>query len=511
MDDVHIIWHRRDLRVHDNKALFEASKDLKNTVLPVFIIDPFFFSEDRLDSDDRILFMFECLEDLKKNYRILGIHMHIYFGDSVEIISKLQKKYQAKVHYNFDSSMLYGYSRDNKVKLNKNFIGYQNDALVRDGPSRVGWAKQAQDYFDDNIYTLDKTKIYKGVIQEKQIKLEKVAQKYNLKKKQSYPLKGGESVALTHLDEFISKHISLYSRSISKPELSKLNCSRLSAHYSLGALSPKYAYQRVMSSNHTKKTKEFYVTRLFWREHFTQKLEDYPHAQQKAINPICNIEREKNQKYIDAFFKAQTGFPIIDAALRCLIGTGWLNFRSRAMLASFYSLILRQHWKDGADFMHRHLVDGDIAINYQQWQMQSALVGVHPLRIYNPRKMIEEHDSQGIFIKKHLEVFRDVKEVEYLCEPQKYTYQLKSQYGIILGEDYPKPIVNFEKEAKETRALVKEKLEEIRASLNDPNFLKKASFSKLRKFRRSQRKEKAKKKREEVKNDTSQKSLGDFL
>ena len=209
MDDVHIVWHRRDLRVHDNKALFEATKDHTKSILPVFIIDPFFFSEDRLDSDDRILFMFECLEDLKQSYRNLGIHMHIYFGDSVEIISKLQKKYRAKVHYNFDSSMLYGYSRDNKVKLNKNFIGYQNDALVRDGPSRIAWAKQAQDYFDDNIYTLNKTKTYKGIVQEKQIRLGKVAQKYNLKTKQTYPLRGGERIALPHLDEFISKQIAL--------------------------------------------------------------------------------------------------------------------------------------------------------------------------------------------------------------------------------------------------------------------------------------------------------------
>lgn len=504
MVDVHIVWHRRDLRIHDNKALYEATKDSKNIILPVFIIDPFFFSEDKLDSDDRILFMFECLEDLRKLYRTLGLDMHFYFGNSVDIIKKLQKKYNAKVYYNFDSSMLYGYQRDNQIKLNKNFIGFQNDALVREGSSRAAWAKQAQDYFDSTLFTLDKTKIYKGIIQEKKVKLEKVAQKYTLKKKQTFLLKGGESVALQQLEIFISKSLSLYSRSISKPELSKLHCSRLSAHYSLGALSPKYAYQKVMSSNHTKRIKDFYVTRLFWREHFTQKLEDYPHAQQKAINPICNVEREKNQEYMNAFFRAQTGFPIIDAALRCLIDTGWLNFRSRAMLASFYSLILRQHWKDGADFMHRHLIDADIAINYQQWQMQSALVGVHPLRIYNPRKMIEEHDPRGIFIKKHLSVFREVKEVEYLCEPQKYAYQLKSQYGIVLGENYPKPIVNFEKEAKMTRNLVKEKLDEIRASLNDPNFLKKASLSKSK-----GRVTKSKIKKKEEKN--KDKSLGGFL
>lgn len=507
MAETHIMWHRRDLRIHDNRALFECLKDSNKKIIPVFIIDPFFFKENKLDSDDRILFMFECIEDLIKSYRKIGLDMHLYFGNSVDIILKLQKKYSAKIFYNYDSSMIFGFQRDQKIKHNPFFLGFNNDAITREENSRKNWAEKAQKYFDSDLYNIDLNKKYLGVMQDKKIKLDKVAQKYNLKKSQKYILKGGEEVALKQLDTFLRKHLNLYSKSISKPEISKLNCSRLSAHLSLGAISSKFIYNEVMKTNYSKAIKDFFITRLFWREHFTQKLEDYPFAQEKPINQICIIEKNRDEFLINSFFNAKTGFPIIDAAIISLKQTGWINFRSRAMLASFFSLILKQNWKIGADFMHRYLVDADIAINYEQWQMQSGLVGVHPLRIYNPEKMIKNHDQLGIFIKKNLKLFKDVKEIDYLCNPLKFAYQLKIQYGIEIGVDYPKPIVNFELEAKETRLIFKNRLVQIRKSMNNPNFFKKASLSNSRK------KNNNKKNQSEEKNKirSKEKNLGDFI
>jgi deoxyribodipyrimidine photo-lyase len=508
MKKIILVWHRRDLRIHDNRALYEACQEENTIVIPLFIFDPHFFGEDKLDSNSRIIFMKECLDDLSKSYKKIGLDIHYYYGKSVEMILKLQKNFKAKVYYNLDTAMNYGFKRDEGVKDNEMFFGYQNDAIIREGNSRTNWGEQAQQYFESYLYSIDESKKYIGFIQTKKVNPSKILEKFSITHNQNYPIQGGETIALERLEEFMNKSLSYYPGAISKPKRSQIHCSRLSAHLSLGAISPKKIYDEVNKTNLPYKTKHFYLTRLFWREHFTQKLQDYPNAQEVPINPICKVEREENQEYVNAYINAQTGFPIIDAAIISLKKTGWLNFRSRAMLASFFCLILRQNWKIGADFMHRHLIDADIAINYQQWQMQAGLVGVHPLRIYNPKKMIEEHDPECTFVKENLPLFKDVKEIAYICEPWKYTYQLKSQYGIEVGNHYPKPIIKFEEEAKKTRALVKEKLDKIRESLGDPNFLKKASLSKSPgRFSKRTTKTKIGFKEEKPK----QKTLGGFL
>lgn len=477
-----IIWHRRDLRTKDNKALYEATKKTKN-VFPVFIIDPIFFTKDKIDCNDRILFMFECIQDLNKQYEKLGSSLSILFGDSIEILKNLQKELDANIYYNFDTNMEIGFQRDNKIKSNTYFNGFTNDAILRNKTynTRLNWDKNCKEYFESEIYRVNK-KLNSNKIKSNTT-IDEVIKKYNLKKTKIDVPKGGTNQAKIRLKKFANQ-LDLYPKSISKPYLAEMNTSRISAHLSFGCLSTKQVYQYIKKHSQASGfSKNFFISRLFWNQHFTQKLEDFPQANKLPINPIFDtLEFFKyDEKLSDSFFNAKTGFPSIDAAIIALKDTGFINFRSRAMLVSFYTLILKQPFKLGADWMHSHLIDADTAINYQQWQMQSGLIGIHPLRIYNPYKQLLEKDPDLKFIKKYLPLFKNIEDPKILTDLKENKEVLKNKYNIELGKDYPFEIVYFEEEMRYTRKFFKEKTEKIKEKLFTKEVLKRASLSNKRK------------------------------
>lgn len=556
-----IVWHRRDLRVHDNKALFyalEQSIDSNTPLLPIFIFDPIFFKEENRNTcDDRIIFLCESVQALQEKYNQLGIEMLILYGDSNELLQSLQNKLNATIYCNNDTNMHEGFERDSKLKT-LNIQQFDNDAILRNSQnSRVSWSLHAQQYFKSQIYEneelikklvekLHDKKSYeedreeikseinskinskiKSEIKEEintnksfqMIEPDFIIKKYHLQKQKNFNQLGGEEEAKKQL-QFFLKHIEKYPSSISKPYKSQFFCSRLSAYFSFGCISLKYVFREVENlETINRRTKQFYLTRLFWNQHFTQKLEDFKELPQKAVNPILRrINKENyNEEFIERYKNAQTGYPLVDASITALVKTGWINFRMRAMIASFFCFILHQPWKIGADFMAYHLMDCDMAINYAQWQMQAGVVGVHPLRIYNVTKQIYDNDSELQFIKQQLPLFKDVKEIEYIAEPWKYKQELYKKYNIVLGEDYPLPIVDFDEEARITRTWFKERMPEIRKALGIPEVQKNASLSKKRTNttkKKSSSKSKNKLKREEEKKnsnqDSNQKSLLDF-
>ncbi|MGK0307864.1 MAG: deoxyribodipyrimidine photo-lyase [Urechidicola sp.] len=479
MDENIIVWHRMDLRIHDNRALYEASLKTSN-IIPVFIIDPVFFSKERKFCDERLLFMIECLDDLSNNYQKLGLKLNIFHGNSQEIIKKISNENSAKVFFNKIVSTRFWIDKDKELIKEESFFWFDNDAIIRDiNNSRVNWAENCQKYFESSEFNIQGKKFIMKDLKDTVSDLNYIIEKYKLIKKKKVFYEGGESNAVKRLDQFI-RNLERYPSSISKPELSSVNCSRLSTHYSFGSLSLKRAFQKIVSTKYGHSYKEFYITRLFWNQHFNQKFQDFDDSVNIAVNPIMrNFNKENfNEDYINAWKNGKTGYPLVDASMRSLNETGWINFRMRAMTASFFSYIIKQYWKTGADYMFINLIDADYGINYQQWQMQSGLVGVHPLRIYNPTKQILDNDKDGVFIRKYVLELSKIKEMNWLSEPWLFKSEIKEKYGIEIEKDYPMPIVKFEEESKKTRETFKELMPAIRRSLNLPEFKKNASLSK---------------------------------
>ena len=200
------------------------------------------------------------------------------------------------------------------------------------------------------------------------------------------------------------------------------------------------------------------ISRLHWHCHFIQKFEVDCTYETDFINKGFNsLKRNTNLKYIKAWEEGKTGIPIIDACMRCLNETGYLNFRMRSMIVSFLTHHLWQPWQLSSYFLARNFLDFEPGIHYSQLQMQAAETGVNTIRIYNPTKNAIEKDKEASFIKKWLPQLKEVP-IPLIYEPWKMSEIEQSLFNCKIGKDYPKPIVDI----SQTRKFALEKLWSIR-------------------------------------------------
>ncbi len=465
-----IIYHRRDLRTKDNKALEIAGKN----AAPVYIFDPGEWSHN-LSLDARQKFTIESLKDLNRQYIRLGTELTFLHGNPVEILSNL-KEDGHKVLFNKDANHFF--QEKEKVLRNK-FTGLNGNAVIYSENGRPEkWANNAKHWFESKQYQRPES-INENNLQSN-TSFEEIKEIYSIDPEKENFGTGGSFEAEKRLNNFIGS-IDSYSGCISSPSKAEASTSHLSPYIRHGCISPRQVYQRVKEKTdgrNNERSVEMFKDRIFWQQHFNQKIEDNPKLFEEAVNPVYrDLYRDKrNEKKVEAWKNGETGYPLVDASMRALVETGWLNFRMRAMCASFYSYGLKQWWKEGADFFYKHLIDADVAINYYQWQMQSGLIGVHANRIYNPTKQVRENDPEGRFIKKYVLELQNVPE-EFIAEPWNMPERVQKEVGVIIGEDYPEPIINHEREARKAREFFKSKAGKAYASFKDDEIWRKASLS----------------------------------
>jgi deoxyribodipyrimidine photo-lyase len=232
---------------------------------------------------------------------------------------------------------------------------------------------------------------------------------------------GGEPQAQRTLDEFLSSRGRDYRRALSSPLTAQEGCSRLSPHLAFGTLSMRQVHQatakRIQSLQASTHQEERafahglrgFAGRLRWHCHFMQKLEDEPAIEFRNFARSADGLRPgdvgvpmtaQDEERLAAWCEGRTGFPMVDACMRSLRATGWLNFRMRAMLVSFAAYHLWLHWRAPGLFLARQFLDFEPGIHWSQMQMQSGTTGINTLRIYSPSKQALDHDPQGEFIRR---------------------------------------------------------------------------------------------------------------
>jgi deoxyribodipyrimidine photo-lyase len=473
--DAAVVWHRRHLRVEDHPAVARAT-DEYDVVCPLFVFDPRFYGDDALACDARLRFLHECLDDLGDQYERRDTGLVFAHGDPLTVLGRVLDA-GWDVLATVDPGGRYGRERDARADdRGVTFIDGDDGLRHGGGDTRDGWADHVESYFEGTPSSPAESG-FGGHDVSSPVTVAAVERAHGVDpSKESVPV-GGRKPALARMERFLDR-IAEYPGSISAPAEAKTGTSRLSPYLRFGCLSVREVYRALERETPDGRAASFFRDRLYWNRHYNQKLADWTGWTERAVNPVFRgLNRDsRDSERIEAWKAGETGFPMVDASMRCLRETGWLNFRMRAMCASVFGYILKQPWWVGADWFYYHLVDADPAINYTQWQYQTGLTGLRAVRIYDPRKQVRDNDPEGTFVHRWVPELAAVPP-EHLDEPEKMPLSLQSEVGVQIGEDYPRPIVDFEAERHAARERFAALTDRATEAARDPEIRRRLSLS----------------------------------
>jgi deoxyribodipyrimidine photo-lyase len=444
-----LVWFKRDLRVQDHAPL--AAAQSHHDALGLFIIEPDWLQSPECDAS-HVDFALGCLRELRAELARLGMPLLVRVGPAVDVLEKLH----AELGFTYllsheETGSGWSYQRDLNVATwcHSQRVLWQEftqTGVVRRLRSRSGWAKRWQSRMDEPLHVLSDT--FNAAVSLAQPDLPTLASLGFAPHGKTLQT-AGEKAAHQTLQSFLQSRGHHYRKTISSPLSAEDGCSRLSPHLAFGTLSMRTVHQAteaVIASTNDRGLAyalRGFAGRLRWHCHFMQKLEDEPGIEFNNFARACDglRENEFNQDHFAAWCAGRTGYPMVDACMRSLKATGWLNFRMRAMLVSFASYHLWLHWREPGLFLARQFLDFEPGIHWSQMQMQSGTTGINTLRMYSPTKQAQDQDPEGVFIRRWVPELARVP-LPYLAKPWTMDISVQRMAGCIIGADYPAPIVD---------------------------------------------------------------------
>jgi deoxyribodipyrimidine photo-lyase len=455
-------WFRRDLRVTDNTALSEAARHA-DVVIPVFIL------EDALKTGPdvgaaRMAFLPRSLESLQRNLAALGYLLIIRRGRSEIELPKLCKQAKAEAVFSNRRYEPYAQTRDSRVfnALNGMGVGFEvfKDSVMWEELDLLTQAGNPFTVFTPyaRAWKSKKPLPPRPSLRAAHATIPRLASDplpsdpAELGHPIAQPLPpAGERAADELLKAFLCQPVFSYAEERDFPVLD--GTSHLSAHLRCGNIGirtvvARLAAARAKASPNGQNSCDVFLNELIWREFHLQILANFPHVMDGSFRrESAQIEWSVNREHFHAWCEGQTGYPIVDAAMRCLNATGWMHNRLRMITAMFLTKDLLINWQWGERYFMRQLVDGDMAANNGGWQW-SAGTGTDAapyFRIFNPVAQGQKFDPDGTFVRVW------VPELNSL--PNKNIHEPWKEPTAATATGYPERLVLHEQQRKKFLAM----------------------------------------------------------
>ncbi len=468
-----ICWIRRDIRSTDHRALYEALKS-GHPVCPVFVFDEHIIAPLREkksgNQDRRLTFIISALVDLNQKFMSHDSSLEILYGDPVIEIPHFAQKIKACAVYTCEDYEPYARERDEKVErelagLDIKFHSYKDHVVL--GPREVlkdddtiykvftSYKRKWLETFLENGRTLEHYPCNLDGLMKREVEDHDVLEIHeNLGfELVDTPFKGSRHEALMRLHYFEANILGSYQETRDLP--GQDGTSMLSCYIRHGLLSIRELFNLVVSKRGA--GEECWMSELIWREFYQMLLANRPELTQSAFKrEYDRIKWHGDSTLFKKWQQGQTGFPIVDAAMRCLAQTGLMPNRLRMVCASFLCKTLLVDWRLGEAHFAKLLFDFDLAANNGGWQWcASCGVDAQPyFRIFNPYNQSEKFDSKGEFIKRWCPELAFVED-KFIHDPSLMTPLEQEMCGCRIGVEYPAPIVDYKLKRDEAMSMYK--------------------------------------------------------